>query len=248
MWKNPGGILWYSSGTFPHLTMKNQNRKMSISIATCQIKIVAFGDSITNASNLPDECSYRKLVERALREKTKKNICMINAGVNSDITTLALLRLDRDALNLKPDYVTVMFGVNDAGFYRPDGPPADTPRVLEKDFEENIRQIVGRVEEAGAKPVLVTPVPMSPSYPLGDLPAYVENGLNYLVDGYSNIIREVASQMDIPLIDVHRFFSEHPETQEFVPDGIHPDARGHKVIAKQFIPVLLALLQGNVKR
>lgn len=216
---------------------------MSISNTGIQIKIVAFGDSITNASNIPDECSYRKLVERELRGETGKDIRIINAGVNSDITALALLRLDRDVLSHKPDYVTVMFGVNDAGFYRPNGPPADTPRVLEKDFEENIKKIVGKIKESGAKPVLVTPVPMSPGYSLADLPEYIENGLNYLVDGYSDIIREIASQMDIPLIDVHRFFSEHPETQEFVPDGIHPDERGHKVIAEQFISVLLALLQ-----
>jgi lysophospholipase L1-like esterase len=178
---------------------------MSISNSEDQTKIVAFGDSITNASNLPDEYSYRKLVEKTLRQKTGKNIWMINAGVNSDITTLALLRLDRDVLSFKPDYVTVMFGVNDAGFYRPDGPPAETPRVLEKDFEENIRQIAEKIKGSRTKSVLVTPVPMSPSYPLSNLPAYVENGLNYLVERYANIIREVASQMDIPLIDVMLF-------------------------------------------
>jgi lysophospholipase L1-like esterase len=207
-----------------------------------EVRIVALGDSITKASNLPDERSYRKLVERELRERTGREIRVINAGVNSDITTLALERIERDVLSHQPHIVTVMFGVNDAGFFRPDGPPADTPRVAEDEFRENLLQIVRRIRESGAIPVLVTHLPMSPSYPLADLPAYVENGLNYLVDRYAEIVRQVASEMVVSLIDTHRYFSDHPETQEYLPDGIHPNEKGHEVIASLFVPVLIDLI------
>ncbi|HEX28931.1 TPA: hypothetical protein ENG04_02480 [Candidatus Poribacteria bacterium] len=207
-----------------------------------EIRIVAFGDSITNASNLPEELSYRKLVEHELRKKTGRDVRVVNAGVNSDITTLALQRIERDVLSHRPHIVTVMFGVNDAGFFRPDGPPADTPRVSEEDFRGNLIQIAEKIKESGAIPVLVTPLPMSPSYPLADLPAYLENGLNYLVDRYADIVRSVASMMHLPLIDAHRYFSDHRETQEFLPDGIHPDRRGHETIANLFTPVLADLI------
>lgn len=209
-----------------------------------EIRIVAFGNSVTNASNLPEELSYRKLVEHELRRRTGRDIRVINAGVNSDITTLALQRIERDVLSHRPHIVTVMFGVNDAGFFRPDGPPADTPRVAEGVFRGNLIRITERIRGVGATPVLVTPLPMSPGYPLADLPAYVENGLNYLVDRYAEIVRSVASDMRLPLIDAHRYFSDHPETQEFLPDGIHPDRRGHETIANLFVPVLAELIAG----
>jgi len=211
-----------------------------------EIKIVAFGDSITNGvrtdGSVTESETFRRILEQKLNCSGEKNVKIINAGVNSDISTLALNRIEKDVLSYEPDWVTIMFGVNDAGFFRPDGPVADTPRVSKKDFEYSLKKIVEKIKEKGAQPILVTPVPMSPSYHLADYPPYIENGLNYLVDEYSDIIRRLAKDLEIPLIDVHKEFSENPETQEFVPDGIHPDKRGHKLISEIYFRKLNKLL------
>ena len=94
-----------------------------------KIIIVAFGDSITKGGNVESHEQFTSIAEKELTQAIGKQIKIINAGVNADITALALQRIERDVLAHKPDFVTVMFGVNDAGFFRPDGPPADTPRV-----------------------------------------------------------------------------------------------------------------------
>lgn len=211
-----------------------------------EIKIVAFGDSITNGvrpdGSVAEEDTFRYLLQQRLIESTRKKIKVINAGVNADITTLALDRIDRDVLKHKPDYVTIMFGVNDAGFFRPDGPVADTPRTSKEDFGDSLLKMIELLSEIDAQPILVTPVPMSPSYHLADYPPYVEHGLNYLVDEYSDIIRLLVEELNLPLIDVHRRFSENPETQKFVPDGIHPDKRGHKLISDVYFELFSKLL------
>jgi len=219
---------------------------MNINLEEKEIIIVALGDSITNGvqsdGSVKEEDTFRYLLQQSLIQSTGQKIKVINAGVNADISTLALNRLERDVLRYKPDYVTIMFGVNDAGFFRPDGPVADTPRVSKEEFKASLLKMIDGISKVGAQPVLVTPVPMSPSYHLADYPPYVKHGLNYLVDEYSDIIRELAKKLNLPLIDVHRKFSENPNTQKFVPDGIHPDKRGHRLIAEIYFEVLNKLL------
>lgn len=219
---------------------------MNISSEEKEIIIVAFGNSITNGvrpdGSVAEEDTFRYLLQQSLIESTGQEIKVINAGVNADVSTLALRRIEKDVLRHKPDYVTIMFGVNDAGFFRPDGPVADTPRVSEEDFEASLLKMIELISKVDAQPILVTPVPMSPSYHLADYPPYVEHGLNYLVDEYSDIIRHLAEKLNLPLIDVHRKFSENSETQKFVPDGIHPDKRGHKLISEIYFELLSKLL------
>jgi len=199
-----------------------------------KIRIVALGDSITNGVRVgvEEKDTYRQLLQEDLSRTKGYEVEVINAGVNGDITTTAIHRLEQDVLRHKPDYVTIMFGVNDAGYYRPaTDSMADTPRVMAEDFRSNLKAIVGAVQQIGAKPVLVTPVPMNSAYAHKDYPTYVKNGLNYLVDEYADIIRELSARSNLPLIDVHRAFSDDPGTDKLVPDGIHPNKPGHRFIA-----------------
>ena len=208
-----------------------------------KIKIVALGDSITNGGNVREEDTFRHLLQEELSSATGHEAEVINAGVDGDITTIAIHRLDQDVLPYKPDYVTIMFGVNDAGYYRPaTDSVSDTPRVTAERFRDNLATIIAIIQRVNSKQILVTPVPMTSSYGHRDFPPYVENGLNYLVDEYADIIRNLASQANLPLIDVHRAFSADPSTDKLVPDGIHPNKEGHRFIAdiyvKEFVRIL----------
>jgi lysophospholipase L1-like esterase len=208
-----------------------------------KIIIVAFGDSITKGGNVAPHERFTSIAEKELTQAMEKQVKVINAGVNADITVLALQRIESDVLAHKPDFVTIMFGVNDAGFFRPDGPPADKPRVEPQDYKRNLQKMVEMISAIGAKPLLGTPLPMSPSYPLADLPQYREHGLNYLVDQYSEIMRAVAREHGIPIIDFHCAFSNDQSTQAFLPDGIHPNAQGHAFIAKIYVNELMKEIQ-----
>jgi len=205
------------------------------------IKIVALGDSTTNSvdlSGVTEETAWRSLLAGELADRLGERIEMINAGVNADIAPLVLDRLERDVLDQSPDWVIVMLGTNDAGFFRPPDGVADTPRVPLEEFEVHLREIVGRIEAGGARVVLCTSIPMSGNYGLRDLPAYVENGLNFLVEQYAQATRRLAAEFGAPLIDVFTAFQEHPQRDEFIPDGIHPEPRGQRLVADTILPVL----------
>lgn len=198
------------------------------------MRIVAFGDSITNGAGLakPEAESFRRLVQQALAEKLAMPIEVLNAGVNGDIVTKAIDRLERDVLDRKPELVTVMFGGNEAGFYRPETNGfADTPRVSREQFKTTVGAIVDRLRAAGITVLLMTCPPMTERYWGMRLEPYQKHGINFLVKDYAQAMREVAAEKKVELVDVYRAFDEHPERKAYFPDGLHPDARGHRVIA-----------------
>ena len=204
-----------------------------------EFTIVALGDSITNGAGIGDveeKDTYRHHLQIDLSKMIGAKIKVINAGVNGDITTTAIPRLERDILQHKPDYVTIMFGVNDAGYYRPaTDSMADTPRVSAENFKKNLESIIDSVKGVGAIPVLITPLPMNTFYAHKDFPAYVENGLNFLVEEYADIIRELSIEKGLYLIDVNRVFVDDHDTEKLIPDGIHPNKCGHRFIADIFL-------------
>ncbi|MBN1343647.1 MAG: hypothetical protein JXQ73_13245 [Phycisphaerae bacterium] len=199
------------------------------------ITIVAFGDSITRGlagEGVTEAKTYRKVLQSRLRKDLGREVTVVNAGADSDITSLALHRMETDVLKHEADWITIMFGVNDAGFFRPWGAPAKFPRVVPEQFENNLIEIVGRVRGAKARPVLVTPVPMSHHYGLKDLPYYRERGLNSLVERYARIIQQVGKKLEVPVVDVFREFQKVADWNDLVPDGVHPSAGGQAVVAE----------------
>jgi lysophospholipase L1-like esterase len=214
------------------------------------VRIVALGDSITNGAGLAgtgEADTFREIVRRELAENLKVTVEVINAGVNGDIVTQALRRLDRDVLSKKPDIVTVMFGGNEAGFFRPETRGfADTPRVDRKVFSTTVAEIVKRVQATGSTVVLMTCPPMTERYWGMHLDAYRKHGINFLVKDYAQAMRDVARQTNVELIDVYRAFETNPAAKDYFPDGLHPDSRGHRLIADLLTERLARILGGKV--
>lgn len=214
------------------------------------IRIVALGNSTTHCvgkSGVTEKTAWRTLLGNRLPARIGEPVKMINAGVNADVTTLVLKRLDRDVIEKDPDWTIVMLGTNDAGYFRPPNSVADTPRVPLADFDANMRRIVDVIVEAGSGIVLCTSVPMSAHYGLANLPQYAANGLNYLVEQYAQAVRDIASERDLPLADVYAAFQSHPQRDALIPDGIHPNARGQRLIADTLLPVLAKAIAAERK-
>lgn len=214
---------------------------------TESVRIVALGDSITNGAGLAgmsESATFREIVRRELTRQLGKPVEVINAGVNGDVATLALGRLKTDVLDREPDLVTVMFGGNEAGFYRPQTNGfAETPRVDRAAFKAALGTTVDRLQAAGITVVLMTCPPMTERYWGMKLEAYRTKGINFLVKDYAQTMRDVAAEKKVELIDVYAAFEQDCGRLEYFPDGLHPDARGHRVIADLLVPRLTRLLQ-----
>ncbi|NLF68815.1 MAG: hypothetical protein GX575_07145 [Candidatus Anammoximicrobium sp.] len=210
------------------------------------VRIVAMGDSITNGVRLAkvkEEETFREITRRELTAKLGRTVEVFNAGVNGDIVTLALQRLQQDVLDRRPDIVTVMFGGNEAGFYRPETNGfADTPRVEREPFKAALRTLVDRLRATGIAVVLMTCPPMTERYGGMHLEAYRQHGINFLVRDYAQTMRDVAAEKQVELIDVYRAFDGDRARLDYFPDGLHPDARGHRVIADLLVAKLTRII------
>jgi len=76
------------------------------------MKLICFGDSLTSRT----EGHEQPLLTKKLQRKLGGNWGVLNAGVAGNNTFDALERLESGVLAHDPDFVTILFGANDAGF------------------------------------------------------------------------------------------------------------------------------------
>lgn len=77
------------------------------------------------------------------------------------------------------------------------------------------------------------------------LEPYRKHGINFLVKDYAQAMRDAAAEKRVELIDVYGAFQQNRDRLDFFRDGLHPDARGHRVIADLLVPRLAQIISPN---
>lgn len=188
------------------------------STPTAATTIAVLGDSLGAGYGLPENEAFPAVVEGLLRERGH-DVRVLNAGVSGDTTAGGLNRLDW-ILQQDPEILVVELGGNDALRGQP----------LEN-IEANLRQIVRRARERGARVLL-----------LGmDLPA--NYGPDYSRD-FAAIYARVARDESAKLIPGFvREVGLDPRLLQ--PDGLHPTAEGQRRLATSLVPALEQMLQNR---
>ena len=151
-----------------------------------RIRLLAVGSS--NTQRRQPGMHWLDYLELGLKYRFGKGaVIVINSGVGGDTSRGVLERFDTDVKLFRPDITILTVGGNDAA------PKMD---ISPEEYKDNITDICKRILDMRSIPVLQT-------YYSCDLDK-VE--INNLVEArqfpqYMNIMREVASRMDLPLID-----------------------------------------------
>ena len=168
--------------------------------------VVAFGDSLTAGQRVGRSETYPAFLQREF-DKRGMSFRVINEGISGDTTAVALSRIDV-AIAHQPKWVILALGANDG--LR--GLPLDA-------MERNLREIIGLFGQAGARVVLA-----GMKLPRNYGPDYVRD--------FDGVYPRLAEELDLPLIP---FLLENvamvPELNNA--DGIHPNAKGNEIIARQ---------------
>lgn len=179
--------------------------------------VVCAGDSITQQNyHVNGYLNYVGYLDEKL-----PNARVINVGVSGDTTDGFLKRFDADVRHFTPDLVTVMFGMNDASFGE-NALPA---------FENNLAQIAQLIKQMRAEMLFLTQNPVMCQ--VHD--AAVQARCAYRE--YAACIRRFTAENAIPLCDIERAWQNHImqnplDTWRMMSDGIHPNERGQRFIAK----------------
>ncbi len=200
------------------------------------LRCVFFGDSITAGQYVSTEHDWTSLLrERLTREAEFADVQFSVGAVSGSTSRQSLERFPHDVQVLRPQVVTIQFGLNDCNRWQTDG---GLPRVSERAFEANLLEMVARARRFGTSEVI-----LSTNHPTLRSVVF-DDGVSYAdcARCYNGIIRSVASQSGAELHDVEAEFGSRrddlPTLLLPAPDVLHLSVDGHAVYADLLEPRL----------
>jgi isoamyl acetate esterase len=197
-------------------------------------KIVFLGDSITAAGIAPK--GYVTLVKNHLADKHKDlGIEVIGAGISGNKVPDLQKRLGADVLSKKPTLVVIYIGINDVWHGESDPANGTSPEK----FEAGLKEIIGKIKDAGGRVVLCTPTVIVEQKP-------GTNKLDKKLDDYAGISRRVAKETGSKTCDLRKAFQEHlmknnaddKEMGVLTSDRVHLNDAGNKLVAETILSVI----------
>lgn len=173
------------------------------------IKYMALGDSLTAGVGVSDyKSSYPYLIAQKLSGKF--NVELANLAHVGDTSSDVLVKLPK-VLSQKPDFITLLIGVNDI----------HNLKSL-KEFENNYLQIVSVLKKSGARIYLLS-IPYLGSDKITFFP------YNFLLDfrtkQFNEIIQKISVAEGLKYIDLYHL---KQDANFYSSDEFHPQEQGYK--------------------
>lgn len=186
-------------------------------------KLVVFGDSITAMGSWGSSSA------------SELNTYFYNAAIGGITTAQGIERFPSFVPKQHPDFVTILFGMNDLIMVS-----KNTPRVSLEQFYNNLVTLVNMVKEINATPILLTTNPLNPTLfwnaqgqKKEDYEVTNGDPLAWL-DKYNDVTRQVAKDKDVWLVDMRSVFSP-TRYATYLSDGIHLNSKGNELFTKTLV-------------
>ncbi len=207
------------------------------------MKILFQGDSITDAGR--DRADYHNLGEGypfyaakfIAQANPDTEFEFINLGISGNQTKDLVDRLQSDFIDIQPDIVSILIGVNDTWHH------ADNRSWIGNDiFEANYRKVLTAIKEkTNAKIVMLEPFLLyAPDK------EYFRVDLNPKIDIVRKLAKEFADYY-IPLDGMFASASLGKDDLHWSADGVHPNANGSEFIGELYAKAIGTVLDGMEK-
>ena len=179
--------------------------------------LLIYGDSISAGYGMSKEKQWSVILQDIIN-KDNLEINVINSSISGETTSGGLARISQTIKSIKPDYLLLELGENDALRGYPPG-----------QISTNLAEIIKIADSANTK-VLLMQIRIPPNY-----------GSRYQ-KAFESIYSNIASETSATLIP---FMLEEVALNEelMLPDGIHPKASAQPLIAdyvyRQLKPLLI---------
>ena len=203
-----------------------------------KIKLLFQGDSITDWGRDREDIhnlghGYAKFAAALLKEKYSDiEFEFINLGISGNQTKDLVARLESDFIDINPDIVSILIGINDVWHHA-----ADKSWIDDEVFEERYRTVLTAIKEkTNAKIMMLEPFLIP-----------VEDKLFFREDLYRKI--EIERKLAREFADVYvpldgllssAFIGDEPTS--FANDGVHPTEKGAKYIGEIYCDYFAKLL------
>jgi lysophospholipase L1-like esterase len=187
---------------------------------------VMAGDSITA------QRQHSNYIEAFFRTRYPNlNVRFRNSGIGGNQTSSVLARFDYDVAAWKPTIVSIELGMNDVG-------AGDDP----KRYIDGMRQLIQKIREIKAQPVLISSSPVNDGSVTGDW----KSDRCRRIDPYTVALKKLAEEENVVMIDQYHALldlwgknKQSPQAINLTGDAVHPGPVGQYTMAG----VILAQLQ-----
>ena len=202
------------------------------------------GDSITDAGRDDEKqglaglgCGYAFLLASEIENNHKDKIDFINRGKSGDRITDVYARIKEDIINLKPDYMSILIGVNDVSHEL-----TMNCGVSPKKFRMIYGMLIDEIREVlpDIKIVILEPFVLK-----GTATEKLWKDFDREVRILAEISKQVAEEYETDFIPLQKKFdglSSDGKTECWSADGIHPTLAGHEVLKNELKKVLVNYL------
>jgi lysophospholipase L1-like esterase len=187
------------------------------------------GDSISQGDSSAPSEGYRGDLVAKLEGYLGRPTTMRYLGGGTGNTSDGRARLAGDVANQRPGYTLMQWGVNDYLDQDCGGSPTNPGCRM----KQNYIDMIHIVKAAQSLPVIATITPANTGY---DERAPV--GRNVWVKAVNDIIRQVAKDEHVLLVDLEPVFLQQPSLSSLFYDHVHPNSAGYALIANTYFRAL----------
>ncbi|MBR5442379.1 MAG: lysophospholipase [Clostridia bacterium] len=206
------------------------------------LKYLFQGDSITDATRTRNEndgnnyqlgYGYPLLVASELLKQRKGEIDFINRGISGNRIVDVYARIKQDIINLKPDVMSILIGVNDVWheFGSHNGVDAKKFEMVYSMLIEEIKEALPEIKMIILEPFVLKGVATESNYPT----------FRQEVEKRAAAAKAVAEKYDLAFVGLQAEFdkaAEDGDTAYWVTDGVHPTAAGHQLIKEELVKAI----------
>lgn len=197
-------------------------------------RVLFIGDSITDIKfnrrfhyKLKGRKVYALNVGKAIKKK-HPSAKVFYKGIASNRTYHVYDRLTKDCINLKPNVIVMLIGVNDAWEnYVPENYPP-----LKRPMEPHLAEIYRRIKAELDDVQIIFLLPFMIDTMEEKLP------FHKVLDEYRIVLEKFAKDNGATVIDLQKMFYEAQKDvapAKLATDGIHPTNLGHKYISNEIL-------------
>jgi lysophospholipase L1-like esterase len=201
-------------------------------------RLVMIGDSITDCGrglpvgeSVKDNLGngYVSLINALLTAKYPAHrIRVLNTGISGNTVLDLQARWKKDVLALKPDWLSVMIGINDV-WRQFDSPMQPEWHVSLDMYNATLEKLVAQTRPLVKGLVLMSPYFLEPNR---------SEPMRAMMDDYGTAMRKISKQHQAIFVDIQAEFDVlmrdiHPMTLAW--DRVHPSQTGHMLLARSFL-------------
>lgn len=201
------------------------------------------GDSITDSNREDDDrvnfglgTGYPLLVASDFLKNRKSEFCFLNRGKSGDRVTDIYARIKEDIINLSPDYMSILVGVNDVAHEL-----TMQCGVDEEKYEKIYSMLIEEVKQSlpDIKIIILEPFILK-----GTATQEMWTQFNEEVKKRAEAAKRVAEKYDLIFVPLQKVFddaSSDGNAEYWSADGVHPTSAGHQIIKEELIKAIVEM-------